>query len=153
MELMDVDDVRGQVMINLFIVFVENNEEKIKVRYDRSGYVDVGVERCFVVVLIFNRVGGSENRGVSIEGGLDIGFGDGNCLLFYCFVDGDLVGNIYFVKFVNVVDVVVCKYQSVGFDGEFFSFFIFDYCGCEIGGGGGFVRSVDCLWSKVIDVF
>lgn len=35
---------------------------------------------------------------------MDAGFGDGDGLLFHCFVDCDLVGDVHFVEFVDRAD-------------------------------------------------
>ena len=35
---------------------------------------------------------------------MDASFGDGDGLLFHCFVDCDLVGDVHFVEFVDCAD-------------------------------------------------
>ena len=97
----------------------------------------------FGVVSAAYRVGGCENGRAGVEGCVDSCFGDGDCLLFHCFVDGDLVANVHFVEFVDCTDaasvlillgfVVVdrvngtyCKHQCTGFDGEFTCFCVLD---------------------------
>ena len=79
---------------------------------------------------------------------MDAGFGDGDGLLFHCFVDCDLVGNVHFVEFVDrtdtaavlaglvsislnkVLGVTYSQHEGTGFDGEFSSFGILhDRCG------------------------
>lgn len=41
---------------------------------------------------------------------MDTGFSDGDRLLFHCFVDGDLIADVHFVKFVDCADTATVLY-------------------------------------------
>lgn len=130
----DVDNVFGEVPVDALVAFVEDDEEEVEAAHDWRAHVDVGPQRCFAVVAPADRVGGREDAGSSVERGLDAGFGDGDGLLFHGFVDGDLVGDVHFVEFVNGTDAIVGEHEGAGFDGEFARFFVFDDGGGETGG-------------------
>lgn len=149
----DGDNVLGEVAVYGLVALVEDDEEEIEARHDGGGHVDVGAQGGFAVVAASHGVGGREDGGARIEGGLDAGFGDGDGLLFHGFVDGDLVGEVHFVEFVDGADAVVGEHERTGFDGEFARFFVFDYGGGEAGGGGGFAGGVDGAGKEGADIF
>jgi hypothetical protein len=134
-QLVDADNMLGQMAVDGLIAFVEDHEEQVESRHDGRAHVDVGPEGRLAVVSASYGIGGGEDTGASVESGLDAGFGYRDGLLFHGFVDGHLVCYVHLVKLVNGTDAVVSEHESPGFDGEFSSLFVFDNGGCETSSG------------------
>jgi len=120
----NVDDVPRKVGVDLLIAFIQYHKEQIETTHDRSAHLQVRSETLLSVVPSTDRIGRGEDRRASIEGGLDTCFGDGNGLLFHCFVDCDLVGDVHLVKFVDRADSIVRKHESTCFNREVSCLFI-----------------------------
>ena len=129
----DVDDVPGQVPVHALDAVVQHHEEEVEAAHDGRAHLHVAPECLLAVVAAADRVGGREDAGAGVQGGLDAGFGDRDGLLFHGFVDGDLVHEVHFVELVYGADAVVGQHESAGLDGEFVRFFVFDDRGGETG--------------------
>ena len=145
---MDVDNVLGEMAVDVLVAFVQNNEKEVEAGHDWRAHVDVGAEGGFPVVAPSDWIGSGEDAGSCVQRGLDSGFGDGNGLLFHCFVDGYLVANVHFIKFINGANTIVCEHERTGFNRELSSFLIFDYRSGKACCRRGFPRGVDCAWKK-----
>lgn len=55
---------------------------------------------------------------------MDISFGNGNCLLFYYFVNGDLINFGYFVKFIDIDYIMISKDYCICFELMFICVFV-----------------------------
>lgn len=58
---------------------------------------------------------GGKDGSMCVKSGGDISFGNGDGLLFYDFVNGGMVRFFYFVKFIDIVDIVVGENKSIFF--------------------------------------
>ena len=58
------------------------------------------------VVSTTDRIGGCQNGRSGIQGCVNTSLGNTNRLLFHSFVNGDLVFNVHFVKFINTADAL-----------------------------------------------
>lgn len=124
--LVEADDVLGEFKVDILVALVEDDEEEVEAGHDRGGHGDVGAEAYLAVVAATDRVGGGEDRGAGIEGGLDAGLGDGDGLLLHGLVDGDLVGDVHLIKLVDGADAVVGEHEGAGLDGELARLLVLD---------------------------
>lgn len=108
-----------EMAVNLLVALVQDDEEEIEAGHNRCGHVDIGAESCLAIIAASDWVGGREDGGARVKGGLDTGFGDGDGLLLHGFMDGDLVGQVHLVKLVDGADAVVGEHESAGFNGVF----------------------------------
>ena len=149
---MNIDDVSCDVEVDIFVTLVKDHKEEIEPRHDRSRHGHIGLEGHFPIIPSPNRVGSCQDRSSSVERSLNTGFRNRDGLLFHRFVDGDLVGNVHLVKFVNGTDTVIGQHEGSGLDGKFTRLFVLDHSRCETGGGRCFSGRVDCSWQETADV-
>ena len=74
---------------------------------------------------------------------MNTGLRNGYCLLFHGFVDGNLVGNIHFVEFIDGADSIVCQHKGTSFNGEITCFFVLNNCSRQTSSRGGFARGIN----------
>jgi len=99
-----VDDVLCQVAVYGLVGFVPDHEEQVESAHDGGAEVEVRAQRRLGVVPAADRVGGGEDGGASVEGGVDACLGDRDGLLLHGFVDGDLVADVHLVELVNAAN-------------------------------------------------
>ncbi|KAH3660537.1 hypothetical protein OGAPHI_007123 [Ogataea philodendri] len=80
-----------QLRVHSLVTFVQNNKEQVESRHDRRSHGQIALQTNFRVVSSSNRVSSGQYGGSGVQGGLNTGLGDGDCLLFHGFVDSNLV--------------------------------------------------------------
>ena len=143
---MHIDDMLRYSEIDRLVAFVQDDEEEVETRHDRCTHGYVGSQADLAVIATSDGVGRCEDRSTGVEGCLNTSFGDRDGLLFHSFVNGDLVGNVHLVEFVNGADSIVRKHERSRFDGEFTSLLVFDNSGCKTRSRRSLARGVDCSW-------
>lgn len=73
---MHIDDMAGDVNIDILVALVQDHEEQVETGHDWCGHGHIGFEAHLSVITPADRVSSRQNRGSSIEGGLNAGFGD-----------------------------------------------------------------------------
>ena len=131
--LVNTNNVLSQMAVDSLVALIQYDEEEIETRHDGRRHVDVRAQRCLAVVASADRISRSKDRGTGVEGGLDAGLSNRDCLLFHSFVDSDLIGNIHLVELVDGADTVVSQHESTGLDCELSSLLVLDYRGCKTG--------------------
>ena len=110
LEPVDVHDVFRDVQVAFLVALVEYNEEQIETTHDRSSHGNVRAQALLPVVPTTDRVRCCEDGGPSVEGGVNSGFGNGNCLLFHSFVNSNLIRDIHLVELVDGTDTVISEH-------------------------------------------
>eukprot|EP00354_Favella_ehrenbergii_P002548 CAMPEP_0170463488 /NCGR_PEP_ID=MMETSP0123-20130129/8581_1 /TAXON_ID=182087 /ORGANISM="Favella ehrenbergii, Strain Fehren 1" /LENGTH=127 /DNA_ID=CAMNT_0010728933 /DNA_START=891 /DNA_END=1274 /DNA_ORIENTATION=+ len=109
--------VRDLEVIIVFLL-VEDNEEEVETRHDRRRDVDVEAERLRAVVAASYGVRRGQDRGASIEGGVDASLGNRDGLLLHGLVNGHLVLHVHLIELVDTADTVVGEHERTSFDAE-----------------------------------
>lgn len=108
-------NVSCNVLVTIPIVVILHDEDHIETRQDSSLEVDI-LPWCFeVIVPTKDRVCGGQDGRSRIQNGRDTCFGNGDGLLFHGFVDGDLVGDVHFVEFVDRADAAAVLKELVSY--------------------------------------
>ena len=107
---MDVHQVLSNVIVFLVVLLVEDDEEQVETRHDRSTDVDVVAEGLRAVVSALHGIGCSQDGGSCIEGGMNARLGKRNSLLLHRFVDGHLVFKLHLVELINAANTMVSEH-------------------------------------------
>ena len=151
-EPMDVDDMLGNMEIDVLVALVEHDKEQIEPRHDGRRHGHVRPKRHLPVVPPSDRVGRGEDGRPRVESCLDAGFGDRDSLLLHCLVNGDLVRDVHLVKLVDRADPVVGEHERSGLDRELARLLVLDDSGRQTSGRGGLARGVDRSGEEAADV-
>ena len=103
-----LDDEVGETLIFGWLDSVTDDTQDVETGEDRLCERDIVGERSGAVIPAVDGVGGGDNGTACLEGGDDTGFGDGDGLLFHCFVDGGTVLVVHLVEFINETGAAVC---------------------------------------------
>ena len=122
---MDVNNMLRYVEIDLLVTFIQDDEKEVETAHDRSSHRDVPSKRLLAIVPATDRVCGGKNGCACVECSVNARFGDGYGLLFHGFVDGDLVRDIHFIKFVDGANPVIRKHQCASLDSKVPCLFVF----------------------------
>lgn len=149
---MHVHDVSGDRIVILILLLVEDDEEEIKTGHDWSGDVDVVAEGLGAVVPSPDWVRSSQDRGASVERGVNASLGNGDRLLLHSLVDSHLILNVHFVELINAADAMVSEHKRTSFDTKFTSLRVLAHrCG-QTSRIGGLTATVDRAGQELADV-
>lgn len=78
-----------------------------------------------------NRVGSSQDRSPSIQGGVNTSLGNRDGLLLHSLVNGGLILDVHLVELIDAADSVVGEHEGSSFDAELTCFRVFTNGGGE----------------------
>ena len=122
---MDINNMLRYVEIDLLVTFIQDDEKEVETTHDRSSHRNVPSKRLLAIVPATDGVCGGKNGRARIECGVNTRLGNGYGLLFHGFVNGNLVRDIHFVKFVDGANPVIRKHQCASLDSEVPCLFVF----------------------------
>ena len=108
-----------QKLIDFRIDGIFNDTENVKAGKNGFGELNVLGERDGGVIATANGIRCCDDGTACLEGGNDAGFGNGNGLLFHCFVDGSSVLIIHFIEFVNETSSFVGEHKRTSLKSPF----------------------------------
>ena len=147
----EIHDVARDPFVAALLMLVAHDEDHVETGEDGSLEIDVLARRLEVVVAAENRVGGREDGGARVEDGGDARFGDGDSLLFHCFMDGDAILVAHLVEFIDADDAAVREHHCSAFEVELARVRVALYGGGETGGGRTLAGGVDGDGSDFLD--
>ena len=114
-----IDNMARNVEVLIILFLVDDDEKEVETRHNWRADINVEAQRSRAVISTSKRIGCSQDRGTSIERGVDASFCDRDGLLLHSFVDSNLVLDIHLVELINTADAVVSKHQGTSLDTEF----------------------------------
>ena len=108
----------GDVEVILIFLLVKDDEEKIETRHNGGGDVHVVSKRFRAIVSASVGISSGQDRGTSVESGMDTSLGDRDGLLLHGLVNSNLILDIHLVELVNTADTVISEHESTSFDAE-----------------------------------
>ena len=114
-----IDNMARNVEVLIILLFVDDDEEKVETRHNRRADINVVAQGPRTIISTSERISCSQDRGASIERGMDASFCDRDGLLLHGFVNSNLVLDIHLVELIDTADSVISKHQSTSFDTEF----------------------------------
>ena len=149
---MHVHDVSGDREVILILLLVEDDEEEIETGHDWSRDVYVVAERLGAVVPSSDRVCSSQDRGASVERGVNASLGNGDRLLFHSLVDSHLILDVHLVELINAADAMVSEHKRTSFDTELTSLWVLAHRCSQTSRIGGLTATVDRAGQELADV-
>ena len=116
---MHVDNMARNVEVIIFLFLVNDDEEEVEAGHNWRANINVVAQRPRAIISASERISCSQDRGTSVEGGVDASFCDRDGLLLHSFVDSNLILDIHLVELINTTDSVISKHQGTSFDTEF----------------------------------
>jgi hypothetical protein len=109
-------DSLAHFAVNVFSLFIQNNEEKVESAEERVREADILCWWKVTLVLAVDGVGGGDHTASGIQGAVDACFRDRNSLLLHDFVHCNSVNIVHLVKFVYQQHTSVSQYHSSCFE-------------------------------------
>ena len=114
-----VDNMARNMEIFIVLLLVDDDEEEVETRHDWRADINVVAQGPRAIISTSERISCGQDRGTSIEGGVDASFCDRDGLLLHSFVDSNLILDIHLVELINTADSVIGKHQGTSLDTEF----------------------------------
>ena len=130
---MHLDDMARNLEVIFVLLFIENYEEEIEARHNRSRDVHIVTQRLSPIVPTTQRVCCSQDRGARIKSGVNASFGNRDGLLLHSLVNGNLVLDIHLVELIDAADAMVCKHQRTSLNAKLACLVVFAYRGGQAG--------------------
>ena len=138
------EDMLRDLAIAEVVNVVRDYEEEIETGEKGVWKGDVTMWVFVGVILAVYRIGGRYNTAAGVEGGVDAGFGNGDCLLFHDFVNRHSVNVAHFVKLVYTNHAPVSENHGASFETSFSCLFVRCHCRCETNARGPSTSRCDC---------
>jgi hypothetical protein len=148
-----LDDKIGEHGIYLRVYRVADNAKDIETGENWFCEFYVLLKWYSRVVAAADRVGGGNDSTAGLQGGDDASFGDGDGLLFHCFVDGGTVFVVHFVKLVYEASAFVGEDEGTAFQRPLRGDGVFADAGSETDSRGTLAGCKDSAVGGRFDVF
>lgn len=114
-----VDNMARNVEVLIILLLVNNDKEEVETRHNWRANINIVAQGPRTIISTSERISCCQDRGASIERGVDASFCDRDGLLLHGFVNSNLVLDIHLVELIDTTDSVIGKHQGTSLDTEF----------------------------------
>ena len=112
-------DVLCNSEVIFIVLLINNDEEEVETRHNWRADINVVAQGPRAIISTSERISCGQDRGTSIERGVDASFCDRDGLLLHSFVDSNLIFDIHLVELIDTADSMIGKHQGTSLDTEF----------------------------------
>ena len=129
-----VDNMARNVEIFIVLLLVDDDEEEVETRHDWRADINVVAQGPRAIISTSERISCGQDRGTSIERGVDASFCDRDGLLLHSFVDSYLILDIHLVELIDTTYASIRENKSTTFKDKLASLRVLSDVNCETDG-------------------
>ena len=139
-----IDNMARNMEVIIIFFLVDDDKKEVETRHNWWADINVVAQGPCTVISASKRISCSQDRGTSIERGVDASFCDRDSLLLHSFMDSNLIFDIHLVELIDTADSMISKHQGTSLDAEFTCLWVLAHRSCQTCCIRGLTRAVDC---------